>query len=338
MKTNVTPERIMQFIWGYAPTLIIEAAVHHGVFDALDQSPKTIAELSRKTGASRRGLTAIVNALVGFNFLARKGDRYSLTPESSAFLVSTRPGYLGGLFKHMSSQSIPKWLQLERVVRTGKPAQAINSQQSGAAFFVEFVESLFPLSYRTAGILGEHLKLPRTKKPVNVLDIAAGSGVWGIALAQQSPRVRISAVDWPQVLKITKNVAKRCGVAERLKTIPGDLLKVDYGTGYHVATLGHILHSEGVERSKQLLRKVFKALEPGGTIVIAEFVPNDERTGPPNALIFAVNMLVNTEAGDTFTFAEMSKWLREAGFQKPRKLDAGGVSPLILATKPYSKN
>jgi len=334
MKSNITPERVMQFAWGYAPTLIIEAAVHHRVFDLLDQSPKSVAELSRESGASRRGLTAILNALVGFNFLTRKGDRYSLTPESAAFLVSNRPGYLGALFKHMSSQIIPNWLQLERVVRTGKPAEAVNDQKAGAAFFAEFVESLFPLSYRAAGIMGEHLKVPGTKKPISVLDIAAGSGVWGIALAEQSPLVRICAVDWPQVLKVTKKVAKRRGVAGRMSTIPGDILKVNYGTGYHVATLGHILHSEGAERSRQLLRKVFKALEPGGTIVIAEFVPNDERTGPPNALIFAVNMLVNSKAGDTFTFAEISQWLREAGFAKPRQLDAGGVSPLILATKP----
>lgn len=334
MKNNVTPERVMQFAWGYAPTLIIEAAVRHGVFDLLDQSPKTIAELARESGASQRGLLAIVNALVGFGFLARKGDRYSLTPESSAFLVSNRPGYLGALYEHMSSQIIPNWLQLERVVRTGKPAEAVNDKKAGPAFFAEFVESLFPLSYRTAGILGEHLKVPRTKKPIHVLDIAAGSGVWGIALAQQSPHVQICAVDWPEVLKVTKKVAKRHGVADRMSTIPGDILKVNFGNSHHVATLGHILHSEGAERSKQLLRKVFKALESGGTIVIAEFVPNDERTGPPNALIFAVNMLVNSKAGDTFTFAEMSKWLREAGFEKPRQLDAGGVSPLILATKP----
>lgn len=334
MKNQVTPERVMQFAWGYAPTLIIESAVRHGVFDLLDQSPKTVVELARKSGASQRGLLAIVNALVGFNFLTRKGERYALTPESSAFLVSTRPGYLGALYKHMSSQLIPNWLQLDRVVRTGKPAAAVNDKKAGAAFFAEFVESLFPLSYRTAGLLGEHLKVPGTKKPVNVLDIAAGSGVWGIALAQQSPLVRICAVDWPEVLKVTKKVAKRHGVADRMSTVAGDILKVNFGKGHNVATLGHILHSEGAKRSQQLIRKVFKALEPGGTIVIAEFVPNDERTGPPNALIFAVNMLVNSKEGDTFTFAEMSQWLREAGFEKPRQLDAGGVSPLILATKP----
>jgi ubiquinone/menaquinone biosynthesis C-methylase UbiE len=334
MKNPVTPERILQFAWGYAPTLIIEAAVRHGVFDLLDESPKTIQQVAKKSGASERGLTAIMNALVAFNFLSRKGARYALTPESAAFLVSTRPGFLGGLYYHMSSQIIPKWLQLDRVVRTGKPATSVNEQKTGAAFFVNFVEALFPLSYPAARTLGEHLKISKTKKPITVLDLAAGSGVWGIGLAEQSPLVRICAVDWPEVLKVTKKVAKRRGVADRLDTISGDILKVDFGSGHQVATLGHILHSEGSERSQRLLRKVFKSLASGGTIVIAEFVPNDQRTGPPNALIFAVNMLVNTEVGDTFTFAEMSQWLRDAGFQKPRQLQAGGASPLILATKP----
>jgi len=334
MKKPITPERIMQFAWGFAPTLVIQAAIQHRVFDLLDESPKTIKELAKKSGASERGLTAIANVLVGFNFLSRQGERYKLTPESAAFLVSTKPGYQGALFNHMSGQIIPTWLHLSKVVGTGKPVDLVNEQKRGAAFFAKFVESIFPLSYMPARSLGEHLKLSKTKTPVSVLDIAAGSGVWGIALAQQSPLVSISAVDWAPVLPVTKKVAKRHGVGHRLKTIPGDLLKVDFGTGHQIATLGHILHSEGRERSRQLLRKVFKALAPGGTIAIAEFVPNDERTGPPAPLIFAINMLVNTTVGDTFTFAEMSRWLRDAGFEKPRQFDAGGVSPLILATKP----
>ena len=131
-------------------------------------------------------------------------------------------------------------------------------------------------------MLGEHLKISEIEKPVSVLDIAAGSGVWGIALAQQSPLVGISAVDWPEVLEgDEKSRASVTVWASRLNTIPGDILKADFGSGHQVATLGHILHSEGRERSQQLLRKVFKALAPGGTIVIAEFVPNDARTGPP---------------------------------------------------------
>jgi SAM-dependent methyltransferase len=231
-------------------------------------------------------------------------------------------------------QVLPNWLEVTEAVRSGRPTVSANQQDQGQAFFAEFVEGLFPLSYRAAQVLGRHLGIPAAKAPVSVLDIGAGSGVWGIALAHQSPHVSIRAVDWPRVLKITGKLARRHGVADRLRTVAGDLLEADFGTGHQVATIGHILHSEGPDRSRRLLRKTFSALAPGGTIAISEFMPNDDRTGPPAPLFFAVNMLVHTEAGDTFTFTEMAEWLREAGFVRPRTLDAPAPSPLVLATRP----
>jgi SAM-dependent methyltransferase len=324
----------MQLAWGYAPTFILEAALRHRVFDLLDQSPQTIAQLSKAAGASERGLTALLDALVGLDLLAKKGNRYALTPESAAFLVSTKPAYFGPFFLHGVGQLIPHWQQLSEAVRTGLPVRAANQQDQGEEFFAEFVESLFPLSYRAAKVLGEHLGIAKAAGPISVLDLGAGSGVWGIALAQLSPHVSVRAVDWPKVLATTRRVADRHGLTGRLHTAAGDLLEADFGTGHHVATIGHILHSEGRERSRKLLQRTFDALAPGGTIAISEFMPNDRRTGPPNALIFAVNMLVHTDAGDTFTFPEMAGWLKEAGFKKPRLLDAPAPSPLVLATKP----
>jgi len=324
----------MQLAWGYAPPLILEAALDFRLFDRLERSPKTVEELAAESGASTRGLTAILNALVGLELLARRGSRYALTPESASFLVSTKPAYHGGFFQHMTRQSVPHWMQLTEAVRTGRPVVTGNQEATGAEFFAEFVEGLFPLSYRAAQVLGEHLGIPRAAGSVSVLDIGAGSGVWGIALAHQSPRVTVLAVDWPRVLQVTRAIAQRHGVGDRLTTIAGDLLEADFGAGHRVATIGHILHSEGRERSRQLLRKTFQALAPGGTIAISEFLPNDDRTGPPTPLIFAVNMLVHTEAGDTFTFAEIARWLGEAGFENPRLLEAPAPSPLILATRP----
>jgi 3-hydroxy-5-methyl-1-naphthoate 3-O-methyltransferase len=336
----LSPQRISEMAWGFAPPLILEAAIRNKVFDELDSGPKTIDELSAATKTSPRGLRAILNALVGFDLLMRNGDRYALTEESAAFLVSTKPSFQGGIYRHISSQLIPAWLDIEQIVRTGKADRPVNQQESGAEFFAQFVEDILPMSYNAAQALADtvadQLKPAEGALQVKVLDIASGSGVWGIALAQKSPSVHVTAVDWPQVTPITRKIAGRFGVGDRFHTVDGDLLAVDFGTGHRVATLGHILHSEGEARSRTLLKKVFDALAPGGTIAIAEFVPNDDRTGPPAPLIFAVNMLVNTELGDTFTFSEISDWLKEAGFEKPRQQDAPSVSPLILANKPRS--
>jgi ubiquinone/menaquinone biosynthesis C-methylase UbiE len=331
----VTPERIMQFAWGYAPPLILEAAIRHHVFDTLDAGSKTISEVHTATGASERGLTAIMHALVGLGFLAEDEEaRYSLTPESAAFLVSTKPGFHGGLIRHCSGQLIPKWLELNEIVATGHPTEAVNQQDSGSDFFQEFVNDIFPMSYPAAQALARHFNTPNTGEPIRVLDLAAGSGVWGIALAQSSEQAQVTAVDWPAVIPVTRNTVTRFGLADRFSFVEGDLLQTDFGSNYNLATLGHILHSEGKERSKALLAKTFQALASGGTIAISEFLVNTGRTGPVISLLFAVNMLVNTDDGDTYSFEEIAHWLSEAGFIDARTLEAPGPSPLILATKP----
>jgi len=331
----VTPERIMQFAWGYVPPLVLEAAVHHRIFDLLDGGPKTISEVQKETGASERGLTAVMNALVGMDFLAKdKQDKFSLTPESSTFLVSTKPGFQGGFLRHGSEQLIPKWLHLNKIVATGQPEAAVNLEGPGSDFFQRFVDDIFPLSYPAAQTLSRHLPANGSAAPVRVLDLAAGSGVWGIALAQGSEQVTVTAVDWPEVIPITRKTVGKFGLTERYSFIAGDLLQVDFGTGHTVATLGHILHSEGRDRSRELLKKTFQALAPGGTIAVAEFLVNADRSGPLNGLFFALNMLVNTDSGDTYSFEEISGWLTDAGFTHPRTLESPGPSPLILATKP----
>src|SRR5580692_5196238 len=139
----VTPERIFQFAFGYAPPLILEAAIKHRVFDVLDSGPKSVQEVSQATGASERGLASIMNVLVGLEFLSKdaKGN-YSLTPESAAFLVSTKPGFQGGLIRHSSEHLIPRWLHLNEVVATGVPVAAVNQQGPGSEFFAEFVNDI----------------------------------------------------------------------------------------------------------------------------------------------------------------------------------------------------
>jgi len=330
---KVTPERLMQFGSAYAPPLIIGAAVANKIFDTLASEAKNVEEVSRQTGASVRGLRAIMNALVGLELLKKSGDKYALTPESEAFLVSNKPGTLAGFFSMNRVRLMQHWLKLDEIVRTGRPAEARNREGPGTEFFSQLVENIIPMSYGSAQALGDHLKLADATNQTRVLDLASGSGIWGIALAQKSPRVQVTAIDWAGMIPTTKRITQKFGVEDRFKFVEGDLLEADFGEGYDIATLGHILHSEGENRSRELLKKTANALKPGGTIAIGEWLVNDERTEPLNGLMFAVNMLVNTERGDTFSFNEIKRWLEEAGFRNTRTLEAPGPSPLVLATK-----
>jgi ubiquinone/menaquinone biosynthesis C-methylase UbiE len=334
-RKKLTPERLQQFGFAYAPPLIISAAVNNKVFDALQGGAKTVDQIKKETGASARGLRAIMDALVGLELLKKdRHAKYSLTPESEAFLLAEKPGTLAGFFGSILPVMVSRWLRLTDVVRHGRPAVAVNQETEGTEFFSQLVETIIPMSYAGAQKLADHLKVAKAKNEFRVIDLAAGSGVWGIAFAQNSPRLRVTAVDWAGMIPTTKRITERFGVRDRFEFIEGDLLQANFGNGYDVATLGHILHSEGEERSRQLLKKAFRALKSGGTIAIAEWLVNDARTKPLPSLMFSVQMLVNTEKGDTFSFNEIKDWLEEAGFKKVRKLEAPGPSPLILATKP----
>ena len=334
-KKQVTPERLMELSFAYAPPLIISAGVSNKVFDSLEGGAKTPGQVAEETGASARALGILMNALVGLGLLKKdRQGKYSLTPESAAFLLSKNPGTHAGFFGTIAPQLISRWLRLSDIVREGRPAVAVNQETEGTEFFSQLVENIIPMSYPPAQKLGDHLKLAKTKNEIQVLDLGAGSGIWGIALAQKSPRVRVTAVDWAGMIPTTKRITQKFGVADRFNYVEGDMLEANFGSGYDIAILGHILHSEGKDRSRRLLKKIFRALKSGGTIAIAEWLVNDDRTKPLPSLMFAVQMLVNTEKGDTFSFNQIKTWLEEAGFKKVRKLEAPGPSPLVLATKP----
>jgi 2-polyprenyl-3-methyl-5-hydroxy-6-metoxy-1,4-benzoquinol methylase len=333
---SVTPERIMQMAWGYAAPLMIEAAVRHRIFDLVDGGATTPAQVAALAGTSERAVRIVMNALAGVQLMTKDAEgHFRLAADTAAFLVSGKPGFLGGLSRHTSTRTLPMWMKLGEVLQTGKPATGgVDLEQVGTEFFQGFVADLFPLSYRPAQMLADALNLPAAQKPVRVLDLAAGSGVWGIAMAQKSPQVSVTAMDWAGVLDVTRNMAARFGVAERFSFVAADIQTAEFGSGYDIAMLGHILHMEGEQRSRALVRKTFEALAPGGTVAIAEFLVNDDRTSPPMGLIFAVNMLVATEEGDTFSFNEIAGWLRDAGFEDVRIVDTPGPSPVILATRP----
>jgi SAM-dependent methyltransferase len=336
--TAVTPERLMQFGWGFAVTRALTTGIELGLFTKIAKGARTRAEIVKATGASARGVPMLLDALVGLGLLTRtatgESAAHGLAADAETFLVEGKPSYLGGFLAFHGSRIDGNWRRLTDCVRTGKPVVAVDRPEDGVPLWHELVDNLFNLNFPPGAEAGREIARRHPSGEIRVLDVAAGSGVWGFAAATADARIRVVTQDLPETLTHARANARRMGLESRVEYLEGDLRTVELGAGRHqAAILGHICHSEGAARSRELLAKVGRALAPGGTIVIADFLPDADRSGPPMPLLFALNMLVHTSEGDVWPFEEYRGWLEAAGFRNATLLPAPSVSPLIVATR-----
>lgn len=182
--------------------------------------------------------------------------------------------------------------------------------------WVEFARSMAPLSGTTAEATAAIVAAPGT--PMKVLDVASGSGAFGIEILKRNPAAEVYAQDWKSVLELSAGNARRAGVAGRYRTIPGNALEVDFGAGYDLILLPDFLHHLDPPANVRLLKRIRAALKPGGKVATVEYVPNDDRISPPVAAALSLSMLATTEGGDAYTFREIEEMFRQAGFGESR--------------------
>jgi len=333
VRTEGTPQQIIQDLWAARGSQALVAGVELDVFSLIADGQRTANKIARAAGATERGTEHLLDTLVGLGYLKKKGREYRLRPVAERFLVRGKEAYIGG-FVHETKLTWNGWSQLTEVIRTGKPVKAVDTDKGGREFFPQLVEAIFPLSFGAARAAVASLSEKNRKRIKSVLDVAAGSAAWSLAFAQSMPDVRVTVLDYPEVTPIARRFAEKFGVADRYEYSEGNLREIDFGRDrYDLVILGHVIHSEGEEWGKKLVGKSFEALKDGGLLLIAEIIPNDARTGPSIPLLFGLNMLVHTEQGDVFTLREYRKWLKDAGFKKMSTIEAPSPSPLILAKK-----
>jgi ubiquinone/menaquinone biosynthesis C-methylase UbiE len=310
-----TPALFFDTLNGYQRTQALKAGIDLELFTAIAEgktSPKQIAE---RCGASERGTRILCDFLTIVGFLTKQDGQYGLTPDSAMFLDKRSPAYMGTVSEFILSSHIKdKFDHLTEAVKRGG-AVSDEALEPDHPMWVKFARAMQPMMALPAKLVAE-LADPTKDRPLRVLDIAAGHGLYGIAFAQQNPQAQVTAVDWPKVLEVAKENAQAAGVGDRYHTNPGSAFDVDYGTGYDIVLLTNFLHHFDVATCEMLLRKVHSALAEGGRAVTLEFVPNDDRITPPQAAAFSMQMLGGTPSGDAYTFAELEQMFRKAGFTR----------------------
>jgi 3-hydroxy-5-methyl-1-naphthoate 3-O-methyltransferase len=332
-KTSVSPAMVMEDLTGAWRTRSLVAAIELDVFSQIAAGKRTVKEIGEAAGASSRGMASLLDALTAIGYLRKTGSRYSLRPVSATFLVPGGNSYMGAT-AHSVSLTWDSWKNLTEAVRSGRPAETVDAPEAGKEFFPKLVASIFPGSFAASTIAVSRLPKKERLKIHKILDVGAGSGAWSLAFAQAIPQARVDTLDFPELTPITRGFAEKLGVADRYEYLERDMRVADFGRDtYDLVILGHIIHAEGEKHGKELLRKSYKALRPGGKLLIGEFVPNDTRTGPAMPVLFGLTMLLQTEEGNVFTLREYRSWLKAAGFGKVMTIPVPPPSTVSVATK-----
>ncbi|HYE64098.1 MAG TPA: class I SAM-dependent methyltransferase [Pyrinomonadaceae bacterium] len=314
---EVSPELFFNTVNAYQRTAAIKSAIQLDLFTAIGEGKETAPELAQRCETSERGMRILCDYLVIIGFLTKEGQRYRLTPDSAMFLNRHSQGYLGGAIEFLLSPMLTDGFKdLTAAVRKG--GTVINEGGTVAPehpIWVSFARAMAPMVMLPAQLIAQLLNVS-DKRSLKVLDIAAGHGMFGVTLAQKNPQAEIVAVDWPNVLEVAEENARRAGVSDRYRTIAGSAFDVDYGSGYDLVLLTNFLHHFDPATCEKLLKKVHAALAEGGRAATLEFVPNEDRVTPPTAAAFSLMMLGSTPAGDAYTFKEYERMFSNAGFSR----------------------
>lgn len=334
MDTPVTPVRVFGMMTAYQQTAALQAAIELDLFTAIGAGHRTIPQLAAQCAASERGVRILADFWTVHGLLAKDHGAYALTPESATFLDRKSPAYLGAMSGFLAGPHIRRQFDaLPDAVRKG--GVAVDESGSTASHYegwVDFANSMTAMMGPAATQIAQIVNEPH-HAPLAVLDVAASHGLFGFTIAQQNPRARITALDWPNVLEITKANAERLGLSSRLSTIAGDVFTVDLGGPYDVILLTNLLHHFDHAANVRLLKRMKAALKPNGRVFTLEFVPNDDRVSPPSPASFALVMLASTPAGDAFTFGEFARMFNEAGFSSNTFIPLDGTPEALILSQ-----
>ena len=331
--TAPSPELFFETLQSYQRTAAMRAAIELDIFSAIGDGAQSVAQIATACKASPRGTRILCDYLTIMGFLAKTGDTYQLTPDATLFLTKRSPAYLGGMIEFLIAPEIMRnFDDLANTIRRGTVTAAEDTVSTDNPVWETFARAMVPMmmppAQAIAGILGV-----ATAGPMRVLDIAAGHGIFGIAIAQHNSQAEVVAVDWKGVLKVASENAAKMGVGARHKALAGDAFTVDWAGNFDVALVTNFLHHFDAATCTTLLGKVARALNPGGRVAILEFVPNEDRVTPGIAASFAIQMLAGTPAGDAFTFREYQEMLTAAGFGGATAHKLHGPETLIVAAK-----
>jgi hypothetical protein len=324
------PMVVLETVRGFMQSRIVLTGAELDIFTQIQRGVDTAQSLVQKNRLDLRALTRLLDALTVYGLLIKEKNHYRLTP-AGGFLSADHPETALPMVLHMN-ELWSTWGRLTDAVTLGKnPDWALPSQKSEKSRDA-FIGAMHVVGKALSKQIAGELDLSAYRK---LLDIGGASGTYTIAFLEKNPIMKAVIFDLKEVIPMAEPRLNEAGIRERVELVGGDFYSDELPQGCDLALLSAIIHQNNPTRNVELYRKIHRALQAGGTIMIRDHIMDESRTQPPGGAIFAINMLVGTDGGDTYTFVEIQEALKQAGFSDIYQIRAGeNMDGIVTARKP----
>jgi len=330
--TDWNPGTLLQLSGSYWATCTLHAGVKLDLFTPLAKEASNAATLAADRSLDERALEMLLDALTAMGLLEKYDDHYRAVPSAGYFLGKESPAYLGHIILH-HHHLVQSWSRLDEAVRTGAPVRDRVSHQPTEAERESFLLGMFNLAMLNAPKVAPAIDLSGRKK---LLDLGGGPGTYAIHFCQRNPSLTAVIFDLPTTRPFAEQTVARFGLAGRVGFMPGDFNVDPLPSGCDVAWLSQVLHGEGPEACARMLERTVAALEPGGLLLVQEFMLDTGRSSPEFPALFSLNMLLGTPDGQAYSDAELKAMMSAAGLKAIERIPLelpNGVG-ILLGRKP----
>ena len=320
-KKEWNPDKLLALSGYYWKSFTLHAAVKLGVFTTIGTEQLTGEEIAQRLSAEKRGMTTLLNALTAMNLLDKKGDKYSNTPAGTSFLSKDSPEYIGYMIMHHHHLA-ESWSNLDKAVRKGGSIRArtsYNDEEVRESFLMGMFNNAMNLAPRLVGAID--LSGRR-----HLLDLGGGPGTYAIYFCLHNPQLKATVYDLPTTRPYAVRTIERFGLTSRIDFTAGDYLRDDIPGSYDVVWLSQILHAEGPEECRKIIEKAVSVLEPGGMIIVHDFILDNTMDAPLFPALFSLNMLLGTKNGRSYSEKQIVEILAGAGVKEIERIPFRSLS------------
>ena len=324
------PGKLLQLSGQYWATCTLHAAVELDLFTAIGDGQLSIDDIAQKQNVSKKGITRLLNALTAMNLIEKSGDKFSNTRAGKTFLSKNSPQYIGYIISH-HHHLIDSWSKLDQVVEAGAPAR-MRASHTSSEWRESFLMGMYNMGMSTAPLLADKIDLSERH---HMLDLGGGPGTYAIHFCLKNPELKAMVYDLSTTRPFAEKTIETFGLTDRIDFTDGNYMEEDIEGFYDVAWLSHILHGEGEKECQRIIEKTVSALEPGGMIIIHDFILNNTMDGPLFPALFSLNMLLGTSDGQSYSEKQITDMLAKAGVKGIQRLpfqgptDSGVIAGVI---------